>query len=109
MMALVAGLIFEVGRRSSLGSLSRNWLVGIRTTETLASDHNWETAHRAASPRLKTAAAGPATAFVWLLTRPSNVMAAAVLISGLIWLLGWIIAAAMSGREAIAQIDRATD
>lgn len=55
----VGVLVFEVGRRSRSGTLARNWYVGIRTRATLASDENWEAAHRAGGGLLMIAAAGP--------------------------------------------------
>ncbi|MDH3606978.1 MAG: SdpI family protein [Acidimicrobiia bacterium] len=44
---LAAGvLVVVVGRRAVAGRLGRNYLVGIRTTETLSSDASWSAGHR---------------------------------------------------------------
>lgn len=45
---LLAGVVLAVvGRKQHAGTLKRNWLVGLRTWETLRSDAAWSAAHEA--------------------------------------------------------------
>lgn len=102
----VGVLVFEVGRRSRSGTLARNWYVGIRTRATLASDENWEAAHRAGGGLLMIAAAGPVVGGAIVLLDPSNVVGVTVILVGLGWLVGFVIAAGIQGQKATDGVDQ---
>ena len=91
-LLIATGLLLAVvAYRSRRGSLPRNWIVGIRSRTTLASDGAWDAAHRAAAPSLLAGAWGSIIAGVALLSRPSNGLGLAVTSIGLVWLLGWVL------------------
>ncbi|NND01707.1 MAG: SdpI family protein, partial [Acidimicrobiia bacterium] len=53
LLLLAAGVtLLVVALRSRGGTLPRNWIVGIRTTQTLADDEAWHRAHLAAASPL---------------------------------------------------------
>ena len=106
LVLLASGAILAVvAFRSQRGTLPRNWIVGIRTTTTLASDEAWDAAHRAGARALSTGAWGTAAAGMALLLRPSNGVGLAVIMAGLGWLLGWVFRAGYLGTRAARRED----
>lgn len=101
LLTLVGAAVLVIASRSAQGSLPRNWIVGIRTKETLGSDERWRQAHVAASRSLRIAGFGPLLAGVLVLSRPSNVVGAVSILAGLAWLVGW---ALLAGRRADRRI-----
>ena len=101
LLLIAAGaLLALVAYRSRRGTLTRNWIVGIRTPTTLASDEAWDAAHRAGARPLSIGAWGTVAAGILLLFRPSNGIGLAVITAGLVWLLAWIFRAAYLGTRA---------
>lgn len=101
LLLIAAGAILGVvAYRSHRGTLPRNWIVGIRTTTTLASDEAWNAAHRAGARALSVGAWGALLTGAVLLLRPSNGLGLAVMAAGLVWLLGWVVRAAYLGTRA---------
>ena len=100
---LVAAGFFLIwlGRRASQGVLSRNWVVGIRTRNTLASDENWEAAHRAAGGTIAAAGLGPLMVGPILLLRPSNAVGAILILAAIAWMLGGVVIGGLKSRRAI--------
>ena len=95
-------LVIVIGRQAASGRLKRNYLAGIRTTGTLASDEAWSTGHRAAGGRLILAGLGPLILGPLLLVRPSNGVGAVLVFGAIAWLLAWVLAAGATARRAIA-------
>ena len=93
-------LVFEVGRRSRAGTLARNWYVGIRTRSTLASDENWDAAHRASGGLLMIGGVGPVVGGAIVLLGPSNAVGLSVILAALGWLVGFVIVAGIKGQRA---------
>jgi hypothetical protein len=79
------------GWRGSAGTLRRNPIVGIRTTLILNSDTAWDAAHRAAR---STPHRPPPT------HPPDERGGLAIVITGLVWMLAWIVAAGVVGTRA---------
>lgn len=85
------------------GSLRRNAVVGLRTSATLVSDEAWLTGHAAAVPQMARAARSG-----WLLLAASVLCAAlfrppvgfAVAGAGYLLVIGWLLAAAVTGHRA---------
>ncbi len=100
LLIAVGAMVFEVGRRSRSASLSRNWYVGIRTKATLASDENWEAAHRASGGLLMISALGPVVVGAIVLLGPSNAVGAIGILAALVWLVAFVIAAGIKGQRA---------
>lgn len=108
-LLVIAGvLLVEVGRRSRSGTLTRNWLVGIRTNATLESDENWEAAHRAGGALLMIGAAGPILGGIAVLFGPSNGIGAVVILGSLVWMVAFVVAAGVKGQSAAKRVDRAS-
>lgn len=98
---VAAGVILlVVALRSRSGTLPRNWIVGIRTTTTLASDEAWIRAHHASATPLLLGSIGTMLAGLVLLLRPTNGFGLAIVTAGLIWLLFWVIRAGVAGQRA---------
>lgn len=96
-----AGVLLIVGgRRAREGRLRRNHFIGIRTTLTLNSEKAWDAAHVAGGHLLSVAGFGPLLTGPLLLTHPSNGVGAAIVFSGIGWMLGWILAAGVVGTRA---------
>lgn len=100
LLILAGALLAVVAYRSRRGTLPRNWVVGIRTTTTLASEEVWNVAHRAAARALSIGAWGTFVTGAFLLFRPSNGLGLALISIGLVWLLGWVIRAGYLGTRA---------
>lgn len=96
-------LVIAIGRRAWKGELPRNYLAGIRTRATLASDQAWHIAHRASGPRLTLAGFGPLVVGVLLLARPSNGGGLVLVTGGLVWLVGWVVAGAARAHGALQE------
>lgn len=85
------------------GSLGRNAAVGLRTRATMASDEAWLKGHAAAVPQMLRAACSG-----WLLLAASVVCSAlfrppvgfAVAGAGYLLVIGWLLAAAVTGHRA---------
>ena len=101
-LLLAAGgiVLMLVGRRASDGRLRMNPLVGIRTTLTLNSEIAWDAAHRAGGRFLSIAGLGPLLTGPVLLTRPTNAAGVVIVLSGLTWMVGWILRAGVVGTRA---------
>ena len=101
-LLLAAGgiILLVVGRRASAGTLRKNPLVGIRTTLTLNSEIAWDAAHLAGGRLLSIAGLGPLLTGPLLLTRPTNLVGLVIVLSGLAWMVGWILAAGVVGTRA---------
>ncbi|RZV42348.1 MAG: SdpI family protein, partial [Acidimicrobiia bacterium] len=84
--------------------------VGIRTTLTLNSEIAWDAAHLAGGRRLMLSGYGPVGSGILLFSQPTNGVGAAIVLVGLGWMVGWILAAAALGeRAAKAALDDAGD
>lgn len=105
LLIVTGALLIVVAYRSQRGTLPRNWIVGIRTTTTLASDEAWDAAHRAGARALSIGAWGTLATGLVLLLRPSNGLGLAVISIGLLWLLGWVFRAAYLGIRAARSKD----
>ena len=101
-LLLAAGGVALVvaGRRASAGTLRKNPLVGIRTTLTLNSEIAWDAAHLAGGRLLSIAGLGPLLTGPLLLTHPTNAVGLVIVLSGLAWMVGWILAAGVVGTRA---------
>lgn len=78
---LLSGLgILEIARRSSRDLLARDGRMGVRTSATLQSEPAWIAGQRAAAPLLGVAGASSAIAGLVLFARPSNALAALVIV-----------------------------
>ncbi len=105
-MLIAAGiLLVVVALKSRSGTLPRNWVVGLRTPLTLASDEAWDTAHRAGAPALMVGAVATIVAGVALLFRPANGAGLVIALGGVGWLLGWVFRAAQLGIRAARALD----
>lgn len=105
-LLIAAGaLLAVVAIRSRRGSLPRNWIVGIRSTSTLASDAAWVAAHRAAAPSLAFGSVGSVVAGIALAFRPSNRVGLAIVLVGLVWLLTFVVAGGYLGNRAARDAD----
>jgi len=93
-------LLVWMGRRATAGLLERNWIMGIRTKSTLASDEAWEAAHRAAGGVLSLSGLGPLILGPLLLLRPNNAVGAGLVFLAIAWLLTGILIAGGRGRSA---------
>lgn len=101
LVLIVAGILLAVvAAKSRNGTLPRNWIVGIRTTTTMASDEAWDLAHRAGASALGIGAGATIVAGVALFFQPSNGTGLAIALAGIAWLLGWVIVAARRGTKA---------
>ena len=104
LLLAAAGIaVVVVGRRASAGRLRKNPLVGIRTTLTLNSEIAWDAAHLAGGRLLSIAGLGPLVTGPLLLTRPTNAGGLALVLAGLAWMVGWILAAGVVGTRAAEQ------
>ncbi|MDJ0961754.1 MAG: SdpI family protein [Acidimicrobiia bacterium] len=103
LLIVTGGLLAVVARRSRRGTLPRNWIVGIRTRATLASEAAWEAAHRAAATALAIGAGGTTLAGLLVLFRPSNGVGLAIISIGLVWLLVGVMAGGYVGTRAARQ------
>ncbi len=100
LLVIVGLALFDIGRRARSGNLRRNWIVGLRTIETLRSDDAWDAAHRAGGVLLGFAGIGPVIGGAILVFRPSNIVGALAALSAIIWLLVFVLVAATKGRRA---------
>ena len=101
LVLVVAGaILLIVALRSRSGAMPRNWIVGIRTTTTLASDEAWNLAHRAAASPLLLGSIGTMLSGLVLLLRPTNGFGLAVVIAGIVWLLFWVLRGGIVGHRA---------
>ena len=108
-LLLAAGglVLVVVGRRASAGTLKKNPLVGIRTTLTLNSEVAWDAAHLAGGRLLSISGLGPLLTGPLLLTHPTNAVGLVIVLSGLAWMVGWILAAGVVGTRAAEEAMRA--
>ena len=103
-------LLIVVGKRALDGRLRQNHMVGIRTTLTLNSVVAWDAAHLAGGRRLMLSGYGPVTSGLLLFSQPTNGVGATIALTGLGWMVGWILAAAAIGeRAAKVALARETD
>ncbi|MBT8165943.1 MAG: SdpI family protein [Acidimicrobiia bacterium] len=111
LLLVAAGVgLFVAGRRAQEGRLRQNHFVGIRTTLTLNSEIAWDAAHLAGGRRLMLSGYGPVGSGILLFSQPTNGVGAAIVLVGLGWMVGWILAAAALGeRAAKAALDDAGD
>lgn len=93
-------LIAWIGRRAATGRLDRNWIAGIRTSATLASDEAWEAAHRVAGTMLVWAGAASAVSGLALLSRPSDAVGAAIVLAGQAVVVALVAIACVRGNRA---------
>ena len=101
LVLIVAGVILlVVALRARSGTLPRNWIVGIRTTTTLADDEAWRRAHDAAGTLVLLAAVGAILSGIVMLFRPSNGVGLVVVIVGIGWLLFWVVRGGIVGQRA---------
>lgn len=101
LLLMVTGVLLAVvASRSRRGTLPRNWIVGIRTSATLASDEAWNAAHRAGARALSIGAWGTFGTGALILLRLSNGIGLAVVTIGLVWLLAWVLRAGCLGDRA---------
>ena len=100
--AVVGVFAVVIARRSAVGRLPRQGLVGIRIPSTMRSDEAWAAGHRAAAPAMTIAGAG-AVAFgiLDLVIDPSH---SALPWVGLIWLLAWFAVATFIANRAARTI-----
>ena len=70
---MIGGSYLMVAKMGALGLIGRNGSLGIRTRRTRASDAAWDTAHRAASPLMRTMGVA------------SIIFGVALVLSGLVW------------------------
>lgn len=101
LLMATGALLAWVASRSRKGTLSRNWIVGIRTSATLASDEAWDAAHRAGARALSIGGWGTLATGGLLLLRPSNGIGLTVISAGLVWLLAWVFRAGYLGNRAV--------
>lgn len=99
-------LLLVVARRSGNETLPRNWLVGIRSKTTLASDEAWRVAHRVAAQPMAVGSLGSIAAGLILLLRPTNGLGLTVVLLGLAWLLAWVLRGASIGIDAAKRMER---
>jgi len=98
---IAAGIVLiYAGRRARAGRLRKNHFVGIRTTLTLNSEVAWDAANLAGGARLSLSGYGPVAAGLLLLSQPSNGVGAIMALSGLTWMVGWVLAAGSIGQRA---------
>lgn len=102
---LLSGLLLIVaGRRAAVGRLPRNWIVGIRTTRTMASDEAWQAAHLAAAGSFSVAGYVAVMGGLALLTRPSNGVGLAVVSLVIIAMLTAVVLGVRRGSRAMDEL-----
>ena len=102
-------LLIVVGKRAVEGRLRQNHFVGIRTTLTLNSEVAWDIAHRVGGRRLMLSGYGPVASGLLLFSQPTNGVGATIALSGLAWMVGWVLAAASVGERAAKAALNGTD
>ncbi|RRD35245.1 SdpI family protein [Leucobacter sp. OH2974_COT-288] len=116
---LLAGslLIVWLGRLSERGTLARNYLAGLRTRQTLASDEAWIAGHRAGAKSMIVGGAGGAVGAVagivfgvlFMLgtvtqAATENLIACAVVVScG--WMIIWVLVATAKANRAAREVN----
>jgi hypothetical protein len=60
----------------------------------------WDAAHLAGGARLSLSGYGPVAAGLLLFSQPSNGTGAIIALSGLAWMVGWVLAAGSIGQRA---------
>lgn len=81
LLLLVAGVALAwIGLKGERGTLPLNWVAGIRTKATMASDEAWDAAHRAGGRLMTISGVVLAASAVPLFFRPSNAVAAVLIL-----------------------------
>ena len=102
---VAAGLLLMwIGRKASTGTLQRNWVAGIRTTTTLASDEAWMAAHVAGGPAMTWAGVASVLAGLALLVRPSDAVGLVIVLAGTGVMLALVVVSAVKGQRAARAI-----
>jgi len=109
---VVAGIaLIVVGRKQQVGTLGRNWLVGLRTWETMRSDAAWYAAHSATGGLVMASGVVQiiAGAMVLVLQPQGEGTIAAIVLGSAAASLGLVLAAGVRGHRIAAGLDEAGD
>jgi hypothetical protein len=105
-LVVAGGALVVIGRKQQAGTLRRNWLVGLRTAETMRSDAAWDAAHRATAGLV--AAAGVVQLIAGgavLVLRPTDDGAsAAIVLGGAAATLGLVLTAGVRGDRIASRV-----
>jgi hypothetical protein len=104
---LAAGVVLiGLGRRQRAGTLRRNWIAGLRTSETMRSDEAWHAAHAATAGLVTAAGAIQLAAGVALvLIRPGDSISSALTLSAAGLTLALVVGAGVRGHRIAARIN----
>jgi uncharacterized membrane protein len=106
-LVVAGGALVVIGRKQQAGTLRRNWLVGLRTAQTMRSDAAWDAAHRATAGLV--AAAGVVQLIAGgavLVLRPTDDGAfAAIVLGGAAATLGLVLTAGVRGDRIASRVD----
>lgn len=98
-------LIAWAGKKGVDGELKRNWMVGIRTKETLASDEAWRKSHQEAGKLLVVAGLVSTFAGLAILPRPSNGVTFAISAIAMVLTLVPILLAAVVAQRTAKEVN----
>ncbi len=98
-------LIAWAGKKGVDGELKRNWMIGIRTKETIASDEAWRKSHQEAGKLLVVAGLVSAFAGLALLPRPSNGVAFVISAAGMVLTLIPILLAGVVAQRTAKEVN----
>jgi hypothetical protein len=104
----VAGVVLvALGRRQRDGTLQRNWLAGLRTSETMRSDAAWDAAHGATAGLISGAGVVQLAGGVAVVVlRPTDDPTLAALVLGSITItLGLVLAAGFRGHRIAKRVN----
>ena len=102
---IVGGLVVGwVGLRTARNQLPRNWVAGLRTRTTMASDEAWYAGQRAGAGYVVAAGVvGVATGVIALFF--SDPVAAAIILGGTALLLGLVVVGGVKGQRAAREFE----
>jgi uncharacterized membrane protein len=106
-LAAAAVALIVIGRKQAAGTLRRNWIAGLRTSETMRSDEAWRAAHAHTAGLVTAGGVVQLVAAVTLVVaRPGQEAGTAVVLGAAAATLGLVLAAGVRGHRIAARVNR---